>query len=245
MSARLSSILAVVAGAFFACNVSGATLTVAAASDLSAVQASLAEAYRKNEPNTSIRWVTSASGVLTQQIESGAPYDVFLSANAQFVERLVQTGKIKPNTVKAYASGRLGALWKDGRQHDLKSLNDASIRTVALPNPKLAPYGVAAQQALEHEGVWAAVSKKLVYGENVRQTLQLFESGNADVVITSDSLLQGKNPVLLPTEWHQPIVQKGGVVSASSNQESGIAFLQFLTSPDGQAVFQKFGFGAP
>jgi len=183
--------------------------------------------------------------MLKEQIASGAPYDVFLSANAEFVDQLASSGKLVPESVKAYAAGRVGMLWSDKKHHSLNDLAQSWVRFVALPNPKLAPYGVAAQQALEHAGIWKQVQPKVVYGENVRQTLQLFESGNADVVLTSDSLLQGKDPDLIPADWHRPIIQKGGIVAASSNQQAARKFLDFVLSPAGQAIFAQFGFGTP
>jgi len=183
--------------------------------------------------------------MLAQQIDNGAPYDVFLSANVEFVNRLVSKRKIEPNSFKTYAVGRVGILWRDGKSHPIKDLTQPWVRFVALPNPKLAPYGVAAQEALEHAGLWEFVRKKVVYGENVRQALELFESGNADVVLTSASLLQGKNPALIPANWHNPIVQQAGVVASTSHPQQAKEFLDFLTSPAGQAVFAKFGFSKP
>ena len=121
----------------------------------------------------------------------------------------------------------------------------SAARYLALPNPKLAPYGAAAQQALEYAGLWGMVQSKVVYGENVRQALQLVESGNADVVITSDSLLRGKDADLIPADWHKPIVQKAGVVSASQNREGAQLFLEFLLSPAGQGILARYGFGKP
>jgi molybdate transport system substrate-binding protein len=218
---------------------------VAAASDLTNVEPSLAAAFRKFEPKVEVRFVTAASAMLRQQIESGAPYDVFLSANAQYVDQLASSRKLTPESVKSYATGRVGVLWSDKKRHNINDLTQSWVRFVALPNPKLAPYGVAAQQALEHAGIWKQVQPKVVYGENVRQTLQLFESGNADAVLTSDSLLQGKGADVIPADWHQPIVQKGGIVAASSNQQAARQFLDFVLSSAGQAVFAQFGFGAP
>ena len=84
---------------------------------------------------------------------------------------------------------------------------------------------------------------KIVYGENVRQTLQLFDSGNADAVLTSDGLVSERKPQLMPAEWHQPIIQKAGVVSASPKQKEATLFLQFLLGPTAQAIFAKHGFG--
>jgi molybdate transport system substrate-binding protein len=215
-------------------------LTVATASDLSPVQPAL----QKAQPNLQIRFVNAASSVLSQQIENGAPYDVFLSANSQFVDQLASNGKLRVDSVRTYATGRVAILWSDKKSHPVSDLTQDWVRFVALANPRLAPYGAAAQQALEHAGLWTAVKKKIVYGENVRQALQLFDSGNADVVLTALSLVNDRKPDLIPVTWHAPIVQKAGVVAASKNQSEAQAFLQFLTSPAGQAIFAKFGFGA-
>jgi molybdate transport system substrate-binding protein len=220
------------------------TLTVAAASDLATLEQPLQTAFEKTNPNR-IRWVTGASAILAQQIENGAPYDVFLSANAQFVESLAEKRKIEPKSVKAYATGRIGLLWRDGKPHEVKDLSENWVRFVALPNPDLAPYGLAARQALEKIGIWAAVRPKAVYGENVRQTLQLFESGNADAVLTSASLLQGKSAQIIPADLHPPIRQEAGIVSGSRNPVAAARFLQFLSSAAAQSVFGRYGFGKP
>ena len=214
-------------------------LTVAAASDLIPVQPDL----QKAQPNLQIRFVNAASSVLSQQIDNGAPYDVFLSANAQFVDRLASNGKLRPDSVRTYATGRVAILWKDRKSHPVSDLTQNWVRFVALANPRLAPYGAAAQQALQHAGLWPTIKSKIVYGENVRQALQLFDSGNADVVLTALSLVEDRKPDLIPADWHAPMVQKAGVISESKNQADADSFLQFLTSPAGQAVFAKFGFG--
>jgi molybdate transport system substrate-binding protein len=221
------------------------TLTVAAASDLTDLEAPLASSFGKMSPGISINWVTASSAILTQQIQNGAPYDIFLSANALYVDRLQAAGKLDAGSVEPYAVGRVAILWRDEKHHSISDLARNWVRFVALPNPKLAPYGVAAQQALEHAGIWQAVRTKIVYGENVRQTLELFNSGNADAVITSDSLLQGKDAQLIPADWHKPILQKAGAVAGSKNAEAARKFLEFLRGPDGQAVFGRFGFGKP
>ncbi|MGI8959405.1 MAG: molybdate ABC transporter substrate-binding protein [Bryobacteraceae bacterium] len=220
------------------------TLTVAAAADLSTLQPQLAQQFEKTNP-IRVRFVTGASAILSQQIENGAPYDVFLSANAQFVDLLSSFGKLRPDSVTAYAIGRVGVLWKDGNQHRISDLTENWVRFVALPNPKLAPYGAAAQEALEHAGLWKQVQPKVIYGENVRQALQLFESGNADAALTAAALLQGRNANLLPADWHRPIVQKAGIVAGTKNLEAARKFLDFLTSKAGQDVFAAFGFGSP
>lgn len=220
-------------------------LTVAAASDLSALDLEMQKGFCKGQKQCSIRFVNASSSVLSQQIENGAPFDVFMSANAEYADRLGHSGKLLPSSIRVYAAGQVGVLWKDGKKHPLRELATAPIKFVALPNPKLAPYGVAAQQALEYAGLWTMVQPKVVYGENVRQTLQLLESGNADAVLTADSLLQGRNAEVIPEDWHQPILQKAGLVSASPNRELARRFLDFLVSVEGQAVFARYGFSSP
>jgi molybdate transport system substrate-binding protein len=245
MSPRLSSCLPL-SLCFLATSFAVAqnTLTVAAAADLSKVTPDLAQAFEKTNPTVQVRFVIEASAVLTQQIENGAPYDLFLSANAQFVDRLASSGKIAPGAA-VYATGRLAILWRDGKRHEISALTQDWVRFVAIANPKLAPYGVAAQEALQHEHLWEKVRPKIVYGENVRQTLQLFDSGNADAALTSDGLVSDRHPQLIAAAWHQPIVQKAGIVSASSKQKEAALFLQFLLGPKAQAIFAKYGFGKP
>jgi molybdate transport system substrate-binding protein len=246
MSARLSSFLAA-SFLFFSppAPAQVKTLLVAAASDLSIVGPQLETAFCKGAADCPVRLVNGSSAVLAQQIGNSAQFDLFLSANARFVEQLASTGKILPASVKPYAIGRLGVLWRDGKKHPLRDLSTPAAKYIALPNPKLAPYGVAAQEALEYAGLWGMVQSKVVYGENVRQALQLVESGNADAVITSDSLLQGKDADLIPADWHQPIVQKAGIVAASQNREGAQRFLDFLLGATGQSILARFGFDKP
>jgi len=218
------------------------TLTAAAAADLSTVEPELAQAFENTNPNVTVKWVTEASAALAQQIENGAPYDLFLSANASFVDRLASSGKLDRASIVTYTTGRLVLVWRDRKPHDFKELTANWVRFVGLPNPKLAPYGVAAREALQHERIWDVIEPKIVYGENVRQTLQLLETGNADAVLTSASLVEGQNADLVPDNWHNPITQKGGIVAGSRNREASRRFLEFLTSPAGQAIFAKHGF---
>ncbi|MBV8808392.1 MAG: molybdate ABC transporter substrate-binding protein [Acidobacteriaceae bacterium] len=226
-------------------SVSQTTLNVAAASDLVTLQPALASSFGKNDRAVRLRFITGASGMLAQQIENSAPYDVFLSANSQFVDHLSSLGKLSPDSVRVYAIGRVAVLWRDKKHHPLSDLAQNWVRFVALPNPKLAPYGAAAEESIRHAGFWDQVRPKIVYGENVRQALQLFESGNADVVITANSLLAGRDPQIIPDDWHAPIEQKAGIVTGTTHRQTAEQFLEFLTSPEAQAIFGKFGFSSP
>jgi molybdate transport system substrate-binding protein len=193
-------------------------------------------------PGDLARFSFGASGALAQQIANGAPYDLFLSANEAFVDELAASGKVLPDSVRVYAYGQEGILWRDGKPHNISDLREPWVRFVALANPKLAPYGLASQQALEHQDLWDSIRPKIVYGENVRQALQLFDSGNADVVLTSYSLLAGRpGAIIIPPDWHKPIRQKAGIVAASQNVDLARRFLAFLASPAGAHVLAAHG----
>lgn len=210
-----------------------ADLLIAAASDLAPLAPKLERAYKEK-----IRFTFASSGSLKQQIENGAPFDVFLSANEQYVKDLAKAGLVTDVTI--YAIGRI-ALWSpNGSVTSLADLKKSSVTHLAIPNPQHAPYGVAARQALESQGVWKDVEPKIVYGENVRQALQFAESGNADAVITSWTLLIGKG-MLLPAEWHSPIRQAGAIVKSTAQADAARRFLKFLLSPETQKILNDGG----
>jgi molybdate transport system substrate-binding protein len=245
MSVQLSSYIALGIALFAHICAAQTTVTVAAAADLTDLEQPLASAFAEADPGNRVRFVTGSSGVLAQQIENGAPYDVFLSANAQYVDRLSSASKILPGSVHIYAVGRIALLWREGKRHQLSDLAQNWVRFVAIPNPQLAPYGVAAEQSIRHAGIWELVRPKIVFGENVRQTLQLFDSGNADAVLTSDSLVRTRNAEVIPDDWHAPIEQKCGIVAGSAHKELSRRFVAFLLGPKSQAIFAEYGFSPP
>ena len=241
MSIRLSSSLAIFLLSLFLVPLSPAqppkdiTLTVAAAADLSAAEPALSAGFEKTNPTVKVRFVTGASTSLAQQIQAGAPFDIFLSANIDLVD------KLHLDSPRTYTVGHIAILWKDGKSHPLSDLTNPEVRFVAMANPKLAPYGLAAQQALQGSDLWNKVQPKIVYAENVRQTLQLFDSGNADAVLTALSLVIDRHPQIVPSE----IIQKGGIVPATKNHEVAQAFLNWLISPPAQQILTRYGFDKP
>lgn len=219
-----------------------ASLTIAAAADLASTESDLSNCFKEAHPLDSVRFVFAASGALRQQIANGAPYDVFLSANAAYIDELASNRKILPDTAVVYAHGLLAALWRDHNPHNINDLTADWVRFVAIANPKLAPYGLAAQQSLEHAGLWTKLHPKIVFGENVRQTLEMFDSGNADVVLTAYSLLVKRPGVqTIPEAWHQPILQKAGVVAASHQPVLARQFLALLQSAAGAKILMAHG----
>ncbi|BDC49611.1 molybdate ABC transporter substrate-binding protein [Bryobacterales bacterium F-183] len=220
-------------------------LQIAAASDLSAVSKALAAGFEKEVPGVRVRFTNAASGILAKQIENGAPFDVFLSANEKFVMDLSKSGRLEGFSVRQYAVGQLGMWSAKGQYQTLEDLLRPEVKHVAIANPKLAPYGAAAREALDK--VWQRIATKIVYGENVRQALQYAETGNADVVLTSWALLYAKSPpaVRLPANLHQPIRQSGGIVKGSKQAKLAERFLVFLTKGKGAEILRSSGFETP
>lgn len=183
--------------------------------------------------------------MLARQIEHGAPYDLYLSANERFVNDLAASGRLLPDSVKVYALGRLGLWSKSGKIKSLDDLKGSDVRHVAIANPVHAPYGAAAKQALESSGLWTVLQPRLVYGENVRQALEMAQSGNADAVVTAWSLVWDRAAAQLPETLHAPIRQAGGVVAASAHRAQARKFLLFLTSPEGRRILEAHGLIPP
>ncbi len=213
------------------------TLTVAAASDLSL----LADPLRKAFPEAELVFSFGSSGMLARQIEAGAPFDVFLSANEAYVMGLVSKGLIVKEDVLVYATGRLGLWSKSGAFQSYDDFKKFEKLSIAIANPQHAPYGIAAKQSLEKTGLWNRYEGSIVYAENVRQTVQFAESGNADVTITAWSLVHDRDAILVPSELHAPIRQVGAEIRRSKQRRLGRKFMEFLTSPEGGRILTEHG----
>jgi molybdate transport system substrate-binding protein len=228
-------------------------LTVAAASDL---QAALPEVITKfeRESNAIVTVSFGSSGNFFAQIQNGAPFDVFLSADIDYPKQLIASGHAEASSLYQYATGRI-VVWtrKDSGidvSGGLRSLTDARVTRIAIANPKYAPYGRAAEAALRREKVYDAVRGKLVLGENISQTAQLVDSGNTSVGIIALSLAVG--PALrargtyseIPAAAHPPIDQAAVIVSASTRKPVAREFLAFLKRADISEHLHRFGFAA-
>jgi molybdate transport system substrate-binding protein len=232
-----------IAAALFAfTSARAADFVVAAASDLAPLGSALEQGFLQ-AAHAPVKFSFASSGSIAQQVENGAPFDVFLSADEHYIKDLAASGRLESDTV-VYAFGRI-ALWsRDGSVRSFEDLKKSSVKHLSIPNPEHAPYGVAARKALETRGLWSEVQPKIVYGENVRQALQFAESGNADAVITSWTLLKGRG-VMLPQEWHDPIRQAGGVVKGGGQIALARQFLKFLTSEEGRKILENGGLFPP
>lgn len=224
-------------------------VTVAAASDLTAAFEEIGREFETAQ-KIKVVFVFGSTGMLTRQIENGAPMDLFAAANVAYVDQLEQKGLIIPGTKAIYARGRI-TLWTTAdsplKVESVSDLTRPEIKRVAIANPDHAPYGLAAKQALESAGVWEAVKSKLVYADNIRQTLQYAETGNVDVAIVALSLSrQSKGRwTLVPEQLHQPIDQGLAVIKSTRNEQAARALAGFVTGPRGREILGKYGFAFP
>jgi len=221
-------------------------LTVAAASDLTPAFEEIGREFEAAN-KTKVVFMFGSTGLLTKQIENGAPVDLFAAANVSYVDQLDQKGLIIPDSKAVYARGRI-TLWtsdtSDIRLQGIADLARPEVMRIAIANPDHAPYGLAAKQALESAGIWDRIQPKLVYGDNIRQTLQYAETGNVDVAIVSLSLSNESHGrwTLIPEQLHQPIDQGLGIIKTTKNEKAARAFAAFLTGSQGQAIMKKYGF---
>jgi molybdate transport system substrate-binding protein len=228
---------------------STAEVTVAAASDLTPAFEEIGREFEATQ-KTKVIFVFGSTGLLTRQIENGAPFDVFAAANVSYIDQLEQKGLIVPGTKRIYARGRI-TMWTTAdsalKIEKIEDLARPEIHRIAIANPDHAPYGLAARQALETARVWDAVRPKLVYGDNIRQTLQFAETGNVEVAIVALSLsVQSKGRwVLIPEELHQPIDQGMGVLKGTKNEPAARAFSDFVNGAKGREIMKKYGFTFP
>lgn len=231
------------------------TVAVAAAANLSGVEVPLRQAFARAHPGGELRFTFAASGTLVNQITHGAPFDVFLSADRGYAQRLVDAGWSQ-GPVRIYAVGKLIVL--SLRPLDpvrgLASVLDPAVGQIAIANPETAPYGRAAVEALTRAGLYDRVRSKLVTGQNITQALQ-FTLAATDFGFVSRSALA--SPETAPyreegTFWfevdpalYSPIEQ-GFVVHGDAERRPEVgAFVQFLGSAEAHAVFAAFGYGAP
>jgi len=247
----LAPILALAAGLPSGCGEAGPdrpTIRVAAASDLQHALPVLIAAFRQEHgEDLDVEPTFGASGQLAEQIRQGAPFDVFLSADRRFVEKLAGEGSIDPKSVRPYARGTLVLAIRDVSDPIVKGLADLSrpeVKTIAIANPELAPYGRAAKQTLERAGLWEALGPKIVPAESVRQALQFAESGNADVAFVGRSLadIKGIRAVGVPVDSYDPIIQVLGVSARPGRPDDARAFADFVVGKVGQGILQDLGF---
>ena len=226
-------------------------VVVAAAADLQFVMPSLVGAFEAKHPGFHVDVVTGSSGTFFAQLQRGAPFDVFLSADVDYVDRLVAAGLADASSRFVYGNGRL-VLYV----HDASLLSTGGIDIVggprvgrlALANPRHAPYGRAAEAALKRLGLYESARAKFVFGENVAQTTQFVDSGAADAGFTALAIalspaLRGRGAwVEVPPTAYPPIVQGGCVLKGAAHERAARAFRAFLVGDEARELLSKAGF---
>jgi molybdate transport system substrate-binding protein len=197
-----------------------------------------------------------ASGALTQQIQNGAPFDLFFSADMDYPRQLIAAGNADAASLYQYAVGKL-VLWVpadsslDLEHRGVSALLDPSVKKIAIANPQHAPYGRAAVAALKHAGLYDQLSDRLVLGESVSQAAQFAESGNAQAgfVALAHAIapsMSGKGKYWeVPAEYYPPLAQGAIVLSHSQHKKEAADFLEYIKTKEAADLLRKYGFTLP
>jgi molybdate transport system substrate-binding protein len=226
-------------------------LLISAAASLKEALEEIKPLYQQSKPHVNINYNFGSSGALQQQIEQGAPADIFISAAKKQVDALEQKGLLVPGTRNIIAKNRLVLVVPKNVVGitSFYSLKDAKVKKIAIGEPRSVPAGQYAQQVLEKLKIWSEIKSKLVFANNVRQVLASVESGNADagLVYITDAKISDKVKVVVTADekYHSPIIYPLAVVKRSKNVDAAKEFSQSLSSNQAKTVFKKYGFILP
>ncbi|MBV9868587.1 MAG: molybdate ABC transporter substrate-binding protein [Abitibacteriaceae bacterium] len=224
-------------------------LLVSAASSLTDAFNEIGSAFTKAHPQTTVRFNFAASGPLQQQIEQGAPVDVFASASAKEMDALQKANRLEPKTRLNFVGNRLVLIAPRGSK--LKGWNDlkaATVRRIAISNPDSVPSGRYAKETLTRHGLWPLVQPKTVFGENVRQTLAYVANGDVDagLVFATDARIASQKvrvvQTAVPGKDHQPILYPAAVIAGAPHAVAARQFMAFLQGSTAQHILLRYGF---
>ncbi len=229
------------------------TVRVAAASDLQFAMDDLASRYQK-QAGQKLSVTYGSSGNFYAQIQSGAPFDIFFSADVLYTQKLIDAHLADPDSLSIYARGQI-VLWAPDKRLNLSrdgfaALRDLRVEKIAVANPDHAPYGRAAIAALQRAGLYDGLRSKLVYGENISQAAQFAQSGSAQVGILALSLalspsMKAGDCWLIPSDLYPPLEQAAVLLNSSANKAGASAFLKFVVSEAGREILSQHGFTLP
>jgi len=231
-------------------------IQIAAAADLKFALEEIIRKFQSRHPDISVKTSYGSSGLFYSQILNQAPFDLFYSADLAYPKRLAALDFAEEKSVFAYAVGSI-VLWVpssssiDLDKLGMRALLLTTVRHVAIANPKHAPYGRAAEEALRSSGIYDAVREKLVHGENISQALQFVQSGSAEIGILALSLALAPGVESQGRFWKIPSdrysrMEQGGIMLRWAKDSSGTRlFKQFLLGDQGRAILKRYGFGLP
>jgi molybdate transport system substrate-binding protein len=251
MNVRRLSLIAVLAVSCISQLCIAQEITVAAAADLQFAMQDVAARFQK-ETGKTVKLTYGSSGNFFQQIQNGAPFDVFFSANLDYAKKLDAAGLTEPGSYYPYAKGKIVIWVRNDSKLDLSSgmrvLLDPSIKKIAVANPEHAPYGQAAVAAMQNDKIYEKVKDKFVLGENISQTASFVVSGGADVGIVALALALSPNMkdkgryVEVPAGEYPPIEQACVILASSKNKETARQFLAFIKTPAIGNLLRSYGF---
>jgi molybdate transport system substrate-binding protein len=219
---------------------------VAVAANFSAAAKEIAERFKEKTGHTALLSFAS-TGQLYAQMTQGAPFDVFLAADADRPEKAVAEGLAVPDSRFTYATGRL-VLWSadPNRIRDSSILKSGTFSKIAVANPKTAPYGAAALEVMKAMGIYEGLRPKIVEGENITQAYQFVATGNAELgfVALSQVIATDKGSRwIVPADLYTTIAQDAVLLKRGENSDAAKAFVEFLKGPEANAVKEKYGYG--
>ena len=246
---RKLTLYAAVLAALSVCRVDAAQITVLSSNGVREAVSELVPQFEK-ATGSRVTLVFGSTGNFAHQIRQGGPADVFFAADQSFVDALIAEGALLRATRTLYAQGRIvlaTARVFGPKLTELRGLLDPRVRHVAIANPLHAPYGRAAEQTLRNAGLWEALRPKLVFGENIRHTLQIIQTGAAEAGIVALSVADVPEIdwVRIDATAHAPLDQAAAVVRRSPRPELGVAFIQFVNGAEGRPIMKRFGFMLP
>lgn len=229
-------------------------LTVAAASDLQSAMEDITARFQK-ETGKTVKVIYGSSGNFLQQIQNGAPFDMFFSANQDYPKKLEADGLTEADSFYKYATGKIVVWVPNDSKLDissgLPSLTNSAVKKVAIANPAHAPYGKAAVAAMKSEDVYEKLAGRLVMGENISQTASFAQTGSVDAGIIALSLALSPNLkdkgryAEIPTKDYPPIEQACVILKSSQHKDTAKAFLSFIKSSGVAELFRAYGFSVP
>lgn len=232
----------------------GQEIAIAAASDLNYAIKEIVAEFEKTTGNH-VKLSLGSSGNFYAQIQNGAPFDLYFSADIGYPKKLEEAGLLVPGSLYRYAVGRI-VLWTNHTSHrdvskGMETLRDPAIKKIAIANPKHAPYGRAAVAAMQHFKVYDQVKDRLVLGENISQAAQFIESGACDIGVIALSLALA--PTMksagayweIPSDAHPPLEQGAAILKSSKQQEVAKQFVTFMQDQQGREIMTRYGFTLP
>jgi molybdate transport system substrate-binding protein len=228
---------------------SAAKLTVAAAANLTDVFGEVGRGF-KTKTGVDVIFSYGSTAELAQQIENGAPFDLFAAADTEHVDSLVAARKLTADSRAVYALGQL-ALWiPDGARSGIRELQDLAkqpVRFIAVAQPQLAPYGEATIETLKNAALWQSTQPKIVYANSISMAKQLAATGNADVAFTAYSLVLHDKGIVIKVDsrLYRPIEQALAIAATSKRVDDAKQFRSFLLGPEGRAILTKNGYLLP